>query len=117
MPETPSAPAERLFPFVLRARILLVGREVLLRSKRHLQFVLITSDLSQNSRAEILAAFAHYPIIERYTSAELETYFGARGAKVVGFKKSGLAQSIYQELKAYRINKPSQAPGHSPPKP
>ena len=29
-----------------------------------------------------------------------------KGAKVVGFAKSGLAQSIYAELKQHRINKP-----------
>jgi hypothetical protein len=49
--QAPAKPVERLFPFVLRSRGLLVGRETLLRSKSRLHFVLITSDLSEQSRA------------------------------------------------------------------
>jgi len=36
----------------------------------------------------------------------LEKYFGLIGAKVLGFAKSGLAQSLYVELKQHRINQP-----------
>ena len=103
-----AGPVERLFPFVLRARILLVGRETLLRSKSKLHFVLITDDLAEQSRKEILSEFAHYPIIQRYTSAELEQFFGLQGTKVLGFAKSGLAQSLYAEMKEHRINKPAK---------
>src|SRR5882724_12132631 len=101
----PAAPVERLFPFVLRSRNLLVGRETLQRSKGKLHFVLLTCDLSDNSRAAILSDFEHYPVVQHYTSEELEKFFGIKGAKVIGFQKSGLAQSIYAELKHYRINK------------
>lgn len=96
---------ERMFPFVLRAKILIVGRESLKHSKRRLHFVLVTHDLSENSRAAILKEFAFYPIVQHYTSGDLETHFGVTGAKVIGFAKSGLAQSIYAELKPHRINK------------
>ena len=99
-------PVERLFPFVLRSRILLVGRDTLRRSKSRLHFVLITSDLSEPTRAEVLSDFAHYPVVQHYTSAELEQFFGLKGPKVIGFEKSGLAQSIYAELKQHRLNKP-----------
>lgn len=98
--------AENLFGFVMRARILIVGRHVLAREKSHLQFVLITRDISGNSREEILRDFRHYPVIQHYTTAELEAFFGIQGAKVVGFKKSGLAHSLYTSLKEHRINKP-----------
>ena len=47
-----------------------------------------------------------YPVVQHYTSAELEQYFGVKGAKVIGFQKSGLAQSVYAELKQHRLNKP-----------
>jgi hypothetical protein len=104
--ESLARPVERLFPFVLRSRILLVGRETLLRSKGRLHFVLITEDLSERSRKEILSEFSHYPLVQHYRSADLEAFFGVKGAKVVGFAKSGLAQSIYSELKEHRINKP-----------
>ena len=44
--------------------------------------------------------------MQKYTSAELEKYFGARNAKVLGFEKSTLAKSIYAELKEARLNDP-----------
>jgi hypothetical protein len=105
---SPAKPVERLFPFALRARILIVGREALLRSKSRLHFVLITHDLSENSRKEVLTDLVHYPIVQRYTAAELEEFFGLKGTKVLGFAKSGLAQSIYAEMKEDRVNKPVQ---------
>jgi hypothetical protein len=101
-------PVERLFPFVLRSRNLLVGRETLERSKSKLHFVLITHDLSEQSRAQVLSDFAHYPVVQHYTSGELEQFFGLKGSKVIGFAKSGLAQSIYAELKQHRLNKPAK---------
>jgi hypothetical protein len=106
--QAPAKTVERLFPFVIRSRILLVGRETLARSKSKLHFVLITLDISDQSRAEVLADFAHYPVVQLYTSAELEKHFGMKGAKVIGFQKSGLAQSIYAELKQHRLNKPAK---------
>jgi hypothetical protein len=106
-------PVERLFPFVLRSRILIIGRETLGRSKSRLHFVLITSDLSLASRQQICRDFSHYPIVQHFTSSDLERHFGIQGAKVVGFRKSGLAQSIYAELKQYRIaaERDDSAPG------
>jgi ribosomal protein L7Ae-like RNA K-turn-binding protein len=101
-------PVERLFPFVVRSRILLVGRDTLRRSKSKLHFVLITLDISEQSRAEVLSNFAHYPVVQYYTSAELEQFFGLKGTKVLGFAKSGLAQSVYAELKQHRLNKPAR---------
>jgi hypothetical protein len=108
--EAPKKPVERLFPFVLKSRNLLIGRDTLLRSKSKLHFVLITNDISEGSHAEILTDFAHYPIVQKYTSDELEKLFGIKGAKVVGFSKSGLAQSIYAEMKEHRINQPAEKP-------
>jgi hypothetical protein len=99
---------ERLFPFVLRTRSLLVGRDTLRRSKGKLHFILITRDLSENSRAQVLRDFEHYPVVQHYTETELKEFFGVKGTKVVGFTKSGLAQSIYAELKSYRVNKPAR---------
>jgi hypothetical protein len=107
--QSPAKPVERLFPFVIRSRGLLVGRDTLWRSKSSLHFVLITHDISEHSRAEVLSGFAHYPVVQHYTSAELEQFFGLKGTKLIGFKKSGLAQSIYAELKQHRLNKPVAA--------
>ncbi len=90
----------------MRARKLIVGREALARSRRRLHSVLITTDISPGSKEEILRDFADYPIIEKYTSAEIEAFFGVKKAKALGFEKSTLAQSIYTHLKAFRINSP-----------
>jgi hypothetical protein len=113
--QAPANTVERLFSFVIRSRILLVGRDTLRRSKSKLHFVLITLDISEQSRAEVLADFAHYPVVQLYTSAELEKFFRVKGAKVVGFQKSGLAQSIYAELKQHRLNKPAKPGATSSP--
>jgi hypothetical protein len=102
----PGKSVERLFPFVLRAGILMIGRETLGRNKGKLHFVLITEDISETVRAEILADFKHYPVVQHYGPADLEKFFGVKGAKTIGFTKSGLAQSIYAELKEHRINQP-----------
>ena len=115
--ERSTRPVERLFPFVLRAGILMIGRDTLGRNKGKLHFVLITEDISEAVRDEILADFKHYPVVQHYGPADLEKHFGIKGAKTIGFTKSGLAQSIYAELKEYRINqpvtptKPSAVPG------
>ena len=103
---TSTRPVERLFPFVLRAGILMIGRDTLGRNKGKLHFVLITEDISEAVRAEILADFKHYPVVQHYGPADLEKFFGVKGAKTLGFRKSGLAQSIYAELKEHRINQP-----------
>ena len=105
-PAAPAKPVERLFPFVIKSRALILGRESLWHGRSKLHFVLVTLDITENSRKEILRDFAPYPVVQRYTSADLEKHFGVKGAKVVGFAKSGLAQSIYAELKQYRINQP-----------
>lgn len=93
---------------MLKSRGLIIGRETLARSKGRLHFVLITDDISANSREQILKDFMHYPVVQHYSTADLENFFQVRGAKVIGFTKSGLAQSIYAELKPHRINQPVQ---------
>jgi hypothetical protein len=102
----PKGPVERLFPFVLRTRGLLVGRDTLRANKSRLHFVLITEDIAESSRAEVLEDFKYYPVVQHFTGADLETHFKVKGARTVGFVKSGLAQSIYAELKEFRINAP-----------
>jgi len=109
-----SKAVERLFSFVLRAGIIIVGREVLARSKSKLQFLLITDDISENSRKQLLADFAHYPIVQHYSSEEIERFFNLKSTKVIGFAKSGLTKSVYAELKQYRINKPASGSGSKP---
>jgi hypothetical protein len=111
--EKPPGNVERLFPFVVRSRKFLVGRESLAHNRRRLHSVLIATDISENSKAEILREFADYPIMQKYTSAEMERFFAVRNAKVIGFEKSSLAKSIYGGLKEFRLNTPRD-PGPEP---
>ena len=82
--EGSTRPVERLFPFVLRAGILMIGRDTLSRNKGKLHFVLITEDISERVRAEVLAEFTHYPVLQHYVPADLEKFFGIKGAKTIG---------------------------------
>lgn len=104
--EVSTRPVERLFPFVLKSRILIIGRDTLRHSKGRLHFVLITTDIADSSRVEVLANFQHYPIVQHYIGADLEKFFGIRGAKTIGFAKSGLAQSLFAGMKGYLIHRP-----------
>jgi hypothetical protein len=97
---------ERLFPFIKRARTLIVGQQIVLRSKSQLHFVLLTHDISDRGKSEALRKFKHYPVVQRFRSADLQKHFDVRGAKLLGFRKSGLSKSLYAELKKYRINEP-----------
>ena len=99
-----SKPVERLFPFVIRSRAYIAGRELLAKSKHDLQWILITTDISENSQDEIASQFSNYPIIKHFTSDDLQEFFNLNGCKVLGFKKGDLAKSIYQEMKSFRIN-------------
>jgi hypothetical protein len=109
-PPVPANNVERLFPFVVKTRGLLVGRDTLRANKNKLHFVLITTDIAEASRDEVLKDFSHYPVVQHFTGADLEKFFAVKGAKAVGFTKSGLAQSIYAELKSFRLNKPEVKP-------
>jgi hypothetical protein len=104
--EISADPVEELFAQALEAKLLLIGRDALSRSKSHLHFVLITTDIIANHRAEVLKNFMHYPVVQHYTAADFERMFKMKGAKAVGFAKSGLAKNIYAALKPYRINEP-----------
>jgi hypothetical protein len=111
----PSDTVERMFPFALSGKLLIIGREALRSNKSHLHFVLIATDIIEAHREEVLRDLKHYPVVQHYTAAELEHFFQCKGAKAIGFAKSGLAQSIYAGLKEFRINKPPVGP--TPPKP
>jgi len=113
----PTHSVERLFPFVLKTRALLVGRDTLRSNKGRLHFVLITTDIAESSREEVLRDFTHYPVVQHFTVADFEKFFAVKGAKAVGFVKSGLAQSIYAELKPHRINQPMHPSKPSAPPP
>jgi hypothetical protein len=106
-PQPTQASVEKLFPFARKARIFIVGRETLERSKSRLQFILITADISETSKRAIVSSYSHYPILQCYQSEELEQRLGLKGTKVVGFAKNDLSKAIYAGLKHFRLNKPA----------
>lgn len=106
----------KLLPFVLRAKLLTVGRERLRRSRNRLQFIWITEDLSENSRREILADFAGLPVVQAGQCSEFEDWFGLRNTKVIGLRKSSLAVGILRHLGPWSIRAAETGPDSSPPR-
>lgn len=97
---------ERLYPFALRARVVVVGEAVLNQLRKKLHFILVTRDLSEKRLKEIRRTYKGTPMLQIYETASIEEYFGYKNTKIIGFKKSSLAVSIYRELKekAERLN-------------
>ena len=90
--------------FIIKAKIIIIGYEQLKRSKSNLQFILLSEDALEKNKVRIMNEFQHYPIIQKFTSVEIQNYFTIKSAKVIGFKKSGLSGSVYKELKNWRVN-------------
>lgn len=92
-------PVERLFPFVRRARLAVAGEPLLLKLRKHLHFLLVTEDLSPKRLEHVLRRFEGVPVLQYMDVKDVEAHFDFRNTKMVGFKKSALAASVYRELK------------------
>ncbi|MBI3882369.1 MAG: hypothetical protein HY301_20210 [Verrucomicrobia bacterium] len=112
-------PVERLFPFALRSGAVVVGRDSLRRQKRKLHFLLVTTDLAENSRHEFDRDFPGTNVVTRYTAEEIERHFHFKGTKVLGFKKAPITFAIYRELRDLVANESTEAPkpAETPPPP
>jgi len=93
-------PVERLFPFALRSRIVVAGRDALRARRKKLQLLIVTPDLSENSRESVAKEFPGVRVFQGLSQEEIERHFGFRGTKVIGFLRSPLAVSITRELSA-----------------
>ena len=80
----PRPPVERMFPFVLRSRGFLIGKHVIARSKSRLHFVLVTTTFPPASLQAVLSDFANYPVVQHFTSADLEKHFPVKDLRIVG---------------------------------
>lgn len=100
------AKLDTLLAFSKRSRNFILGRESIYRKRHQLHFVLVTQDLSENSRKEILYKFQHYPVVRFGNSDSICKALGIHGAKVIGFTKGGLSKSLYELMKPHRINRP-----------
>ena len=95
---------EKMAPFMLRARVVEVGRDRLAQVKKKLACLLITTDISENSKNEMLASFS-CPVYQHFTSEEIEAMFGFHGTKVLGFHRSPLTQSVLPLLTPYLVGR------------
>jgi len=87
---------------MLRSRIVEVGRQRLLQVRKQLAYVLITDDISENSRKKALQLFP-CPVFQCFSSGDLERIFGYHGTRLLGFRRSPLSNKAMQELKMYRV--------------
>ena len=113
---TPSL-REQLAPlasFARRAHLFVTGREKLHRGSRGLAFVLITEDISENSRREVLERIA-CPIYQALTAADVEALFGLANAKIVGFRKNGLSDNLAKSLQPFLVVPQARHPAQSTP--
>jgi len=101
---------EKLAPFALRSRQVVVGRERLIQIRKKLCFVLMTTDMSDRSRQELAAIFP-CPQVNALTSADIERLFGFHNTKLLGFNRGPLANSL---LKALRAAEPPTNPEVAP---
>ena len=105
-----------LASFARRAHLFITGREKLHRAGRSLAFVLITEDISENSRREALER-CNCPIYQALTAADLQALFGLENAKMVGFRKNGLSANLERILQPFQIVPQPRLPAQSNPPP
>lgn len=86
--EVPAPRIEQLMEIAVSSKLLLIGREALRRSKSHLHFVLIATDIIPSHRDEVLADCKHYPVVQHFTATDFERLFKLKGAKSL-FEKAG----------------------------
>lgn len=91
-----------LLPFVKRTRGMINGREKMSQMAKRLAFILVSEDISKNSRDEALSFGC--PVYQTLTMKEMEDLLGFKGTKMVGFLKSQLATAIQNELLQFKIN-------------
>ncbi len=94
----------RLFPFAKRSAITMVGRQKMYHAKDRIAFVLVATDLSDNSMQELKKNMERTPLVQKFSSDELKIHFDEENVKMIAFKKSDLASSILAELQLYRID-------------
>lgn len=93
---------KKLAPFVVRAGLAETGRQRLLQHRNKLAFMLITEDISENSREETLKDFP-CPIYQALTMADMAELFHLQGTKVVGFRRNVLSSQVQRCFKGCLI--------------
>ncbi|NOY79512.1 MAG: hypothetical protein GXP31_00765 [Kiritimatiellaeota bacterium] len=102
----PTPDIEPILPFIRRAGVVAVGRHKLRRTRKKLEFVWIATDLSENSRHDVLKWFPGLPIIEYGTTEDFARWFGFTHTKLVGLRRSSVAHSALERLRRFRVTPP-----------
>lgn len=105
MEDNPFDSLERLAPFMLKARAVEVGRDRLWQIRNKLAFLLVTTDLAENSREKLLKAFP-CPIYQALTMEDIARLFGYQGTKVLGFRRSPLSTTAQRAFKGRMLPRP-----------
>ncbi|MCK5802370.1 MAG: hypothetical protein KAI66_06035 [Lentisphaeria bacterium] len=92
----------KLAPFALRSRAVVVGRQRMCQIRNKLAFVLVTTDITDNSQREILQAHK-CPVYQALTSADIERLFEFHNTKVLGFLRNPVSMSMQKEFKGMCI--------------
>ena len=92
----------KLVPFALRARQVVVGRARLTQLQKKLAFLMISTDISENSKKEALRDYG-CPVYQLMTMTEIQELFGFKGTKMLGFLRSSLSNAIAAEWKTFKL--------------
>lgn len=98
----PITELEKLAPFMLKAGVIVVGRERIIASRARLAFIIITKDISDSSREQAVRNFK-CPVYQCLTMQEVATLFHFNGTKMLGFRRSSLAANVQKSLKPFRV--------------
>jgi ribosomal protein L7Ae-like RNA K-turn-binding protein len=97
--------------------VLVRGREAVRATLKKIQFVLITTDISERSRREVFEMCTEVPVIALLTTAEVEHHFGLENTKIVGFLKSPIGKSLLAEMRGHIVESSSRRSTPPPPPP
>lgn len=90
--------------FACRARLAVTGREKLRRTG-DLAMVLLARDIAPNSRDEVLRDL-HCPVYQCCTGGELGRFFGLENCRMVGIRRSSIADGLKAKLSSCRLTPP-----------
>lgn len=92
-----------LAPFCRRAGILITGRKKLELLGNKIAFILVAKDISANSLDEVLETFPALPVVQWGTSSDFHSLFGLENTKIIGVKRSSLAEQIFADMQEEKL--------------
>ena len=94
----------KIAPFMRKAGMVVVGRERLFQLRNKLAYILITDDISENTRQMVLETF-RCPVYQCLNSDDIEKLFNYKGTKLLGFRRSPMSNSALADLRPFLVKK------------